>query len=489
MKVWTVLPLLALVGAPRSLGATEITTPFVQDDPAKEFTKRFEAAGNDVAKLWDVYLWAEAFGLRNESRRCLRKIVQVDPQHRAANEALGHIFYAGRWFPSERKLAEFKKEEEERLAAEKGLVRWKDQWVPADDVPNLEKGLVRDDQGRWVNKEEFEKLQAGWRRQDLLWIPPDEVSKLDEGLWKCGTEWLPLAQADTYHGQIGRWWSIPTDAFVLHTTCRRELADRATHILYATVRDLVRVVGTQPAEPVPVVLLRTSEQYNQVASNESPLGPVASHGLSSAHHAFFADAWFDLPAQRFHGAGFGYWDDSSQAGNSYGPHSLRHAAAQALLEGIDPSPKTLQRTFRARGQNHDFKAFYAEKRFPEWFRYGAASYAERYFIDSTVATGGNPNWAREWSVQNIVNRGGLRPIAQILDKPFDPWDAADAGKLMNERGLLVAFMVDGAFPPLVEAHAELKMKIRKGEDLKPVFAKIQKLLVENEQQLRKFANL
>src|SRR5690606_26911166 len=69
-----------------------------QDDPAKTFEKRFDEAGEDVTKLWDLYLWADAYDLKSERRRCLRKIVKVDPLHRPANEALGHIFYDGRWF-------------------------------------------------------------------------------------------------------------------------------------------------------------------------------------------------------------------------------------------------------------------------------------------------------------------------------------------------------------------------------------------------------
>lgn len=487
-----VLSALAVLLAPTNLpqplvGPTGIE--FSQDDPAKTFERRFQEAGENVEKLWELHLWAEAYGMERESRRCLRTIVRVDPQHRPANEALGHIFYAGRWFPNERRLAEFKKEEEARIAAEKGLVRFRDEWVPADDLPYLEKGLVRDDFGRWVDKEEYAKLQAGWRRQDLVWIPPDEVENIDKGLWKCGEKWLPIAEADAYHAQIGRWWSLPTDHFILHTTLSREVAGRATHVLFAAHRDLVRVVGVQPPAQVPVLLLNSQEQYQTVSAGRSPLGSVESHGLSSALYAFFADLWFDVPSATFHGAGIAYWDASTDAGNRFGPHALRHAAAQSFLEGVDPSPKTLQRTLGGRGQSHDLRAFYAEKRFPEWFRYGAAVYAERYFIDSTVGTGGNPHWAREWSVQNLVNHGGLRPIQQILTKPLDGGEPADAAKLLNERGLLVAFLVDGAFEPLTAAHAELKEKLRKGEDPKATFAKIQKLLVDNEQQLRKFANL
>ena len=459
-----------------------------QDDPAKEFEKRFDAAGNDVAKLWDVYLWAEAYDLKRETRRVLRKIVQVDPQHRPANEALGYIFYAGRWFINERKLEEFKKEEEARIAAEKGLVRHGDEWVPAEDVPYLEKGLVRDDMGQWVAKEEYEKLKAGWVRQDLVWVAPEEAENIEKGLWKCGDKWLSTAEADEYHSLVSQWWSIPTDHFVLHTTCKREVADKAVHILYAAYRDLVRVVGQQPTQKPEVVLLNSQQQYSVAAAGDSILGQIETHGLSSTHYAFFADGWFDLPNKAYRGSGMAYWDASTDTGNSYGPHALRHAVAHSFLEAVDPSPKTIEKTFKSRGQ-FDVRGFYDEKRFPEWFRYGVASYVERYYIDSTVAVGGNPNWVREWSVQNIVNKGGLRPISQIFTMQMSVDNAPETAKLLNERGLLVAFMLDGGLQPLTEAHAELKSKIRKGEDLKPTFTKIQKLIVDNEQALRKFANL
>ena len=483
--------LLALValgsaGPPATLGPV----PAIQDeDPQKVFRERWEAAGDDTEALWELYLWADAYGLEKEGKRCLRRIVDLDPAHRKAHEALGHIFHDGKWFTSERKLEEYKKEEAERRAREQGLVDYEGEWVPAEDVPFLEKGLVRDESGAWVSKEEHEKLQAGWKRQDLVWIPPDEIENIEKGLWKCGDQWLSLEEADRFHALIGRWWSIPTDHFTLHSTCSRELSLRAVDLLYLAYRDLVRVVGVHPPEPVEVVLLNSEQQYRTLSSGDSPLGNIETTGLSSVHHAFFADAWFDLPAEVFHGAGVGYWDASSDAGNSWGPLSLRHAAAHSYLEAVDPSTKTVEKTFSSRGRDFDPEDFWGEKRFPRWFRYGVAAYVERYYVDSTVAQGGNPNWTREWSVQNIVNKGGLRPVQQIFDAQLDAANPDDGAKLINERGLVVAFLVDGKVPALAEAHGELKAKIKSGEDLKPVFRKIERLVVEHEQELRKFANL
>lgn len=459
------------------------------EDPTETFEQRFIAAADDVEALWDLYLWADAYGLERQVRRCLRKIVQVDPLHRQAHEALGHIFYAGRWFRSERHLAKFKQEEERRIAREQGLVEYEGEWVAEADLPFLREGLVRDDDGRWIGREELEKLRAGWRRQDLLWIPPEETEQIDQGLWKCGEDWLSLEEADRYHDEIGRWWRIPTDHFVLHATTRREVAQEAVDLLYKAAQDLWRVVGELPGDQVGVVLLHSPAQYQEVLSGDSILGEVASHRLGFEHHAFLADRWFDPDEGRYPGAGIAYWDESSDVGERFGAHALRHAASQSLLEALDPSPEHLASTLGSRRRGFDAEAFYAEKRFPEWFRYGAAVYVERYFIDATVPHDGNPFWTREWSVQNIVSRGGMRPVPEIFSEPLDGGEAVDAGKLLNERGLVVAFMVDGEVPALQEAHAELRAKIQAGEDLEKAFARIEQLVAQNEQRLREFADL
>lgn len=463
-----------------------------EEDPKDVYKRRRKEAGDDVAKLWELHLWCDAYGLSRESRSVLRAILKVEPNHRQAREALGHIEYDGRWFKSEQELAKYKAEKEEREAKERGLVRFGDEWVPAADLPYLEKGMVRDDDGVWVTREEYEKLKAGWRRQDLVWIPPEEAENIEKGLWKCGDRWLSLEDANRYHSVVERWWVIPSPEIVLYTSCPRSVAERAISIAGEVWRDLARICGTGPAEPVDVVLLSSQQQYGEFAAGNTSRGPVETSGLSSVHYAFFADAWYDLGEGKFHGAGVAYWDSSTEAGDRFGPHAFRHAAAQSYLEAIDPSPKAVQAVIDSKGRRFDPEAFWGEKRFPEWFRYGAAAYAERYFVDSSVAAGGNPYWAREWSVQNILNGGGLRPLRQVFEDHLSVDDAPGAAKLINERGLVVAFVLDGQCKDVIDAHSELKMAIQKGEkrkSLERLFVKLERAIQDHEADLRRFAKL
>ena len=112
-------------------------------DRDKEYERRREAAGKDVEALWDLHIWCSSFGMSKQSRSCLRAILKSDSDHRPAHEASGHLFFDGKWFTTQKKLDKYKKAEGERIAKEKGLVRFEDEWVPeaprpAEPQPSLE---------------------------------------------------------------------------------------------------------------------------------------------------------------------------------------------------------------------------------------------------------------------------------------------------------------------------------------------------------------
>ena len=52
-----------------------------------------------------------------------------------------------------------------------------------------------------------------------------EKANLEKNLWKCGDQWLPIADADTYHSELLQWWRIPYERFILQTTCDRDTAN------------------------------------------------------------------------------------------------------------------------------------------------------------------------------------------------------------------------------------------------------------------------
>jgi hypothetical protein len=494
--------LTALLAAP-SLAATMLpgsscarpsleapTLAGIQDKTA-EYEKKREQAGKEVQLLWNLYLWCDANGMEKEGRSSLRAILREDDTHRAAHEALGHIEYDGQWFTSEKKLEQYKKEEAERMATEKGLVRYKGDWVPKEHLPYLEKGLTQDGEGNWVNREELEKTQAGWVKQDTVWISPEEIQNIQKGLWKCGDGWMTPEEANRYHSEIGRWWIIPSAYFTLYTTCDREVGLKAIQHMETAYRDLNRALGGSPAAPVTVALFRDLEQYGQFAAGSDGRLLTDARGLSSIHSAYFADTWFMGPELEFMGAGVGYWDASTNDGNAFGPFSARHAAAQSLIDVVDPSPKALASARKARLQNWNGNAFWAEKKLPEWYRFGVASYAERYFIDQFVAQGGNHNWAREWSIQNLMSKGGLRSLKEIFTAKLNFETSEDSKKLLNELGLVMAFVLDGKCAPVAAKHGAVKHAVRGGDakEITKAMKDLENAITENEKALLEFAGI
>lgn len=458
-----------------------------------EYEQRRKAAGDDVDKLWQLHSWCKEKRLDKESRSTLRRIVKLDPEHKDANEALGNVLYDGKWFPSQKKVDEYKKAQEEKKAKEQGLVNYKGQLVPSADVPFLEKGLVKDESGNWVDGEERKKIKEGWVKQDMEWVPPTEKAEMDKGLWKCGEQWLSLEEANKYHADLAHWWRIPGPHFTLYTTCDRDVAtEKVKKNLEFAWEDLAKVYGQEPKDPVIVVILRNTKQYNLFAAGdqEEQIPPTESEGLCSIHFAYFADEGLDPATGAFMAAGVSYWDASTNDGNAWGRNSVRHALGQSFGEAIDPSPKALEKMRKLKTINP--KALWAEKRAPTWLRWGAAAYAERYFIDTLVERGGNNRWAPEWAIKNLIGRGGLRPLKQVFECKITVDSPEDSEKLISETGLMVSFMVDGDCAPVKEKFKVLQLALKDGKDAKAVSTAseaVQSEVLKHEAELRKFAGM
>ena len=497
------------VSAPTSTSATA-----QQADP--EYEKRRKEAGDDVAKLWSLYEWCTASKKQKEGRTTLRKILAVDPNHKAANEALGMIEYDGKWFPSQKKVDEYKKAQGEKAtkdlekqAKEKGLVVYKGELVDPKDVPFLEKGLVRDEAGNWVDPVEQQKIKEGWTKQDLEWVSPADKEKQDKGLWKCGEEWLTLDEANKYHSEIGQWWRIPASRFpfVLYTTCDRALATGPImKHLDGAFDDMTKVYGFEPKTRATVLVLRNQDQYGKFAGGDEDAGrgPSETHGLSSIHYAYLADIAFE-PGTGVAAWGVSFWDSSTPEGNNWGIHHVRHAMGIAFAHEVDPSKQAYAdlNEIVAKGSMPDrddmdgFVKDAADERIvPAWFRYGGAVYAERYFMDTLVGPGGNSHWARDWSVQTLVAKGGLRPLPKLFElepsnDPDDPASGIDAAKWFNEIGLVIAFIVDGQNPPVVEKHKAMQQVLQTG-DAKAIAAAAKALadeVAKHDAELRKFGGI
>jgi len=473
--------------APSPLEAAPLAQEAQDDDPVAKYEELRSAAGTDKAKLWEVWEHCDANGLEREARSVLRAILDVDDSDAKAHELLGHVEHEGEWFTSQHALDRHLAEKLAEEMAAKGLAKFEDEWVPIEDLMKYERGFVPHEEHGWVRESDLEKIEKGWVQVDLEYVPKEELQYHEQGLYKCGDKWLSEAEANEYHGRLLRWWKIPMGDYVAYSTCARRTTEYALQWMSYTHGDLVRFFGIEPDLPSTVILLRSQIQYNAFASTSGQSGQIPPEGgraYSSVHHTFLCESWIDVQAGNdYPGAACTYWDDTSDKGNRWGQLAARHAGAQAFVEGIDPSPETV-RAWKANPTGQfPTEAFWAEKKLPLWMRYGAASYCERYFLEAGVP---EPDWARRWSVGEISRQGGLDDLNTIFAFGISPQNP-NSGKLINEAGLIVAFILDAKVPSVLEKHGAFKQALKTGEGLPQAIAALQAEIVAREAELRGFA--
>jgi hypothetical protein len=439
----------------------------VKPEVEAEFARFLAAAGDEVGKLWELHLWCVSAQLDRHDARVLRTILRLDPGHALAHQALGHVFAAGQWFSSSAALERFQLSQDPAVAAARGWVEYRSLWLHPDEKPFAVKGWTKDQEtGQWLTPGDKKKLAEGWVRQDLEWIHPADAVRVDEGMWWVDGEWLDLAQANRRHASVDALWRIPSAEVLLHSTADREVSLRAMREMARALVDLGKVFGVEPVLPLRVGLLRDEEQYDRFAFGDPDGRRLANHAgrLQVVHSAYFAESCFRRVARKWEYLGMGvcYWDTRIPNGDAYGVHAARLAAGLSYVDAIDPSPNAVKKALASGPGPEHYAAYEAEKKLPAWLRWGGAVYAERYFQDTTVGPDGDPWWTRKWSLDNLQQRGGLRPFEQIIAFQLQPDDREDALKMYIEAGLLVAFLVDGNCAPVTAEHAALKKALAAG---------------------------
>lgn len=467
-----------------------------------EYETKLAEAGEDTAKLWELQTWCKEQGRNSDRRKILKKIIEVDPDHTEARKALGHHFYADQWFSTRTELAAYRRKEEREMA-EKGLVRFGDEWVSGKEAPFMRMGWVKDEaSGVWASPARVEELareatlrsEGHQQQQQGVWIHPDDFEKWRQGLWKCGEDWLEVAAADEYHSEINRPWRVVSDNgnghFVLVTTSPNSAAQWGAWWAEQTYKDLVDLFGVEPARLMPVYMMGSVEMYNMLAtgSPENGIPPVeGQNGWSAIHYAFFADNFYTGSPLRFEGGGICYYDHDDESLAPFGQHAVRHAAALSYMDAIDPSWEMVSKVVEAAATGNPGGAaggdFWGEKSLPIWLRYGAASFVERYFLDSSAE---NPNWPMEWTMGNL---GGLRPLGELYGMALDAAAAEESAKLIKEAGLVVAFISRGGNAAVDAASEKLKTSLEAGEGVEVAVEGLQQALIENEAALRSWAGL
>ncbi len=414
------------------------------------------AAGKDATKLAQLGEQWDSEGEYEAAAKAYGAALAIDPDHAAAHGGLGHHACDGRWYTTYAELARASREEARVRLEKDGVVRLGDDWVPVQEAPFRRMGWEKLADGRWARPGTLARLAdgqqkegEGYQLQHLTWVHPSEFEQWRKGLFKVGDEWLEVAQANVAHAEIGAWWEVPGEHFVALTTVVEEDSRWVVWWADQTAADLSRIFGLVPAEKPELVVLNSLAQYNEFAagSQSPPRVPADASGHSSLHYAFFTDGWTESVAGSavpvFRGTGAAYYDSQDAALAPFGQHAVRHAAALAWLESVDPSWSSVSRMVTSPSPGFPDLAFWSEKRIPRWLRYGAAAYCERFFEDAQVGEGGDPLWARKWAIENLKGSGPLDSMSTILELEFDTADPVASARRIQEAGLLVHFIVDG----------------------------------------------
>ncbi|MEM9381029.1 MAG: hypothetical protein AAGB93_13840 [Planctomycetota bacterium] len=440
--------LVALTGAPTTL-------PTLPPQPAapvvvrEEVDDKIKAAGDDVEALLALAQEYRTAKDRASAKKVFLRVIEIDVDNKDARKALRHQRYDGKWFTSYVELSKYKREEAARKK-EQGLAKFKDQWVPAADVPFLSMGWEKGENG-WVNpfevaiQKEIAKLEAQgyqFRPDDNTYVGPDELDHWREQRFKCGEEWLDLEKANAFHSKIETAWQIAGDHFLVLTTTDWQTGSWSRWHAESTYPSLVRLFGVEPEDRQLVAVMKSLEEYNQTIF-------VESEGFSSLHGAYFADSFFQpgTNPRQFRGCGVTYWDKNNDKVAVWGPFWIRWAAAQSYVDAIDRSWGAIG---SQAGNQQDTDpgaygaAFWREKKVPRWMRYGASSYVERFMPDPTVTEGGDPMGVRNFAFSELKKAGGLHDLKDVFAFQLSLEDIPSSQRLMQGAGLVVCYLLDGA---------------------------------------------
>ncbi len=480
--------------------ATAVPTVGPTFAPGDEIHDQIDAASTDVAALLALADQWQAAGDEAAAVQAWERVLQLDKDHELAHKGLRHHRYAGQWYTTYAALAKAKRVEDKVRLEKDGVVRFAGGWVPAADLPFHRMGWELLEDGSWAPAGtkarlalEAEHVAAGWQQQHSTWVKPEEFDAWRQGLWKVGDEWLATDAANAAHSKVGAWWEIPGDHFVALTTLPEDQG-RWIHWWADQVHvDLERIFGIAPKSKPEVVVVNSIAQYNDFAAgNAAEQRPAADvGGYSSLHYAFFTDGWTEQAPNgpRFRGTGAAYYDLQDANLKPYGQHAIRHAAALAWLESVDPSWTTVSEMLTSPVGTFPDLQFWGEKRIPRWLRYGAAAYCERFFVDGTVGDGGDPLWARKWGLSNLKEGGALEPTESLFDLDLNTSEPAASLRRIHQAGLVVHYILDGKNKKVDKAWTSYRKALVEGGDVAPALKALEAALAKADGKIAKLAGV
>jgi hypothetical protein len=400
-------------------GEARAAAPVVQDAKAELEKKLAAIDRKDANAVFGIALWAEQNNLKTDSKRLLREVIKINPDHAEARALLGYEKFGDKWL-TKREIEREKAKAEEAEMAAKGLKKWKDQWVPADDYAKLEKGLVKyeaDGEAKWVTPEQKERLEKGMELYEGTWVTKEEIEHRRKGEFKIGEKWVNEAEADKFHSDFTNPWELESDYFALKTSCTYSFGKKALMHADKTFERAYQLLGlplpkSGDLEKISLVMVKDAADYQQ-------LGNLAQDAID----ATMSSNWsaFILSDQNTGRLGGVAIYEVAQAGNDEGNDNLslthlRFAAGAATVRNLT----------------------FAEPP-PPWFAFGVASCCSRYWVP--LANARDQKVWQKWTLDTVMREGGTSDLKTIFDN-FEPTKPA-----LLTMGAVISFLSEAPNRP------------------------------------------
>jgi hypothetical protein len=420
----------------------------------QELRTKESAASKDADALFQVAKWANEKGLVADAKRLYQAVLKLKPDHQDANLAVGNQLVEGKWLPAKEAEAARKKAMAVEYAA-KGFVEVAGVWVEKDKVDDAKHGVFHHE-GERVTKEEKLALMAGKVRHPVTGelIDAIQLEKAKNKSFPIGNEgrWVDEKEADTYHSDVGRPWSLRTKHCTILSTLPLAKLTELKQYADEGCEKVAVLFGSVVPSPAnrPVVLIGSSEREYREYGTEMGDGTDCAGAFLVRE-----EAARKIPFQGE--IRITVCDNHKEWGTRY----IRHAAALGYAYGI------------AADVGADL---------PLWLQHAFGSYTSRFQTESDAGFLGKAH----------LQRGGVGNVKAFFSSfAIDgTMENTAIGYNLYEAGLLLSFAAHGGDAKCLEALQGLTASFadpKKGGPDKAI-SKLQAALIEATPKITAYLN-
>ncbi len=393
-----------------------------------------------VMKLVD---WCNENDMKSHARNHLKEILEYDPNNEEARKRLGYVKNQGKWI-TPRELAILKEKEDREEKQSKGLVEYKGEWLPKEDVEKIESGLIKY-KGEWVTKEEKNRLENNLVLYEGLWVKKEDAEKMKQGLFNVGGLWVKKEEADRAHSNWEDPWILKTKHVTIKTSKNYDytlkmLAD--ADLAYNRIKELVKIEPDLKETLITVYVLSSIEEYNNI-------GNAIGDERSSAYSVFYAE---ESPEDGQITVTYARSDPKKGDTDDYVRYTLglvRHSVVEQYLRRIDEKDEI-----------------------PLWFIIGQAAKVDRFHSEAYIS----------YYIKELRKQGGFIKTKQFFDSYF-----SFSEQQIYQAGLLCAYLdSNDADEQIKDQLNEVIKAIGEKKRISRAFLSLEKSLIKGEKSIRDY---